>query len=45
MRGAEFYPLAEIVNPVSVGHWSFRDYEIRVTEVEVSLRAGQRRRK
>jgi hypothetical protein len=35
-------PLIEIVNPSQQGHWNLRDYEKRVTEVEVSPRAGKR---
>jgi hypothetical protein len=37
-----FEPLVEIVNPYQQRHWSFRNYEERVTEEEVSPTAGQR---
>jgi hypothetical protein len=40
--GGEFEILVEIVNPSQQRHWSFRNYEERVTEEEVSPRAGQR---
>jgi hypothetical protein len=43
--GGEFEFLVVIVNLVQQGHWSFRYYEERVTEEEVSPRAGQRRGK
>jgi hypothetical protein len=41
----EFEPLVEIVNPIPAGHWSFRDYEERETEVDISARADQRMNK
>jgi hypothetical protein len=40
--GGEFELLNEIVIPSQQGHWSIRNYEERVTEEEVSPRAGQR---
>jgi hypothetical protein len=40
--GGEFEILVEIVNPSQQRHWSFRNYEERVTELEVSPRTGQR---
>jgi hypothetical protein len=38
----EFEPLVEIVNPIPAGALESQDYEKRVTEVDVSPRAGQR---
>jgi hypothetical protein len=42
LGGGELELLIEIVTPSQQGHWSFRYYEERVTEEEVSQSAGQR---
>jgi hypothetical protein len=42
LEGGKFEPLVEIVNSIPEGALSLRDYEKRVTEVEVSPRAVQR---